>query len=121
LIQLDIWANDRQQIKLAGPNPECRTCGKHDFEFLEAENQEFSAVLCGRNAVQISPTNAAPLDLKRLAVQLAPLGEIRQNEYLVRFKAGDNEITIFKDARAIISGTDDVTKARSLYARFVGV
>ena len=30
------------------------------------------------------------------------------------------ELTLFPDARAIIQGTDDLAKARSLYARYVG-
>jgi hypothetical protein len=29
-------------------------------------------------------------------------------------------LTIFKDARAIVSGTDDASVARTLYARYVG-
>jgi len=33
---------------------------------------------------------------------------------------GENEITVFQDARAIIKGTDDVAAARSIYAKFVG-
>src|SRR5687767_11111088 len=55
LMQIDIWANDWRKIKLAAPHPDCPTCGKRNFEFLDAEAQEFAAVLCGRNAVQIAP------------------------------------------------------------------
>src|SRR5688572_29947995 len=54
LLQFDVWHNDRQKIKLSQRNPDCPTCGKHRYEFLDAESAEFSAVLCGRNAVQIS-------------------------------------------------------------------
>src|SRR5688572_26820103 len=54
LLQFDVWNNDRQKIKLSQRNPDCPTCGKHRYEFLDAESAEFSAVLCGRNAVQIS-------------------------------------------------------------------
>ena len=92
----------------------------HEFEFLDAESQEFSAVLCGRDAVQIAPPNPTDLDLKALAEKLGNLTDVKQNEYLVRFTSGENEITVFRDARAIIRGTDDVSIARSLYARFIG-
>jgi adenylyltransferase/sulfurtransferase len=34
--------------------------------------------------------------------------------------SGEHEITVFRDGRAIIKGTDDVTAARSLYAKFIG-
>lgn len=120
LMQFDIWANDRQRIKLGTPNPDCKTCGQHIFEFLNAENAEFSAVLCGRNAVQIAPPNPTSIDLPELARRLSPLVDVKQNAYLVRFLSGENEITVFGDGRAIVKGTDDVSAARSLYSRFIG-
>jgi len=120
LMQFDIWQNDRQKISLSEPNHDCKTCGQHIYDFLDAEAQEFSAVLCGRNAVQIAPPKPTQIDLAALAARLENLGEVKQNEYLVRFNSGDTEITVFRDARAIIKGTDDVAAARSMYARFVG-
>ena len=59
LMQFDVWANDRQRINLADPNPDCKCCGQGSYEFLDAESQEFAAVLCGRNAVQVLESNAA--------------------------------------------------------------
>ena len=120
LMQFDVWANDRQRIKLGGPNPDCRTCGQNIYEFLDAESQEFSAVLCGRDAVQIAPPQATTLDLPQLAEKLRNIAEVKQNEYLVRFMSGENEMTVFRDGRAIVKGTDDVSAARSLYAKFIG-
>ena len=121
LMQFDVWQNDWRKIKLGKPNADCKTCGQRNFEFLEAETQEFSAVLCGRNAVQIAPPKQTQIDLENLAERLKNLGELKQNEYLVRFISGEFELTVFRDARAIIRGTDDVSTARSLYAKFVGV
>ena len=121
LMQFDVWANDRQRIKLGGPNADCKCCGQRDFEFLTAEAQEFSAVLCGRNAVQIVPPRLVEIDLGALAARLSSLAEVKQNEYLVRFAADGNEMTVFSDGRAIINGTDDISAARSLYARFIGI
>ena len=120
LLQFDMWANDRQRIKLNSPDPDCKTCGRHIYEFLDAEAQEFSAVLCGRDAVQVSPAKPTNIDLVRLAEKLSPVADVKQNEYLVRFSSGDNEITVFADGRAIVKGTDDAAHARSLYARFIG-
>src|SRR5204863_8880163 len=117
LMQFDLWANDRQRIKLSEPDPKCKTCGQRIFEFLDANAQEFSAVLCGRDAVQIAPPKPVDLDLAGLAEKLSGVAEVKQNEYLVRFTSGENEITVFADGRAIVKGTDDVTVARSLYAR----
>ncbi len=121
LMQFDVWANDLQRIKIGEPNPECKTCGQRIFEFLDADSQEFSAILCGRNAVQIAPPNATNLDLERLAETLGSIAEVKQNEYLLRFTSGENEVTVFRDGRAIVRGTDDVTVARSLYAKYIGI
>ncbi|HEX6124141.1 MAG TPA: ThiF family adenylyltransferase [Pyrinomonadaceae bacterium] len=120
LVQFDVWQNDWRKIKLSKPNPDCPACGQRRFDFLDAEGQEFAAVLCGRNAVQISPANATTIDLETFANRVAHLGEVKQNEYLVRFSEDEKEITVFRDARAIIKGTDDISMARSLYARYVG-
>lgn len=121
LIQIDIWQNEWRKIRLGAPNPDCETCAKGNYEFLDAENIEFSAALCGRNAVQISPPKTTEINLKSFAEKLKTLGEVKQNEYLLRLNVENYELTIFRDARAIIRGTDDITKARSLYARYVGV
>jgi adenylyltransferase/sulfurtransferase len=120
LMQIDVWQNDWRKIKLAGPVENCKTCGRRVFEFLESEAQEFSAVLCGRDAVQVMPPNTTDLDLAALAEKLRNITEVKHNEYLVRFMAGENEITVFRDARAIIKGTDDIAAARTIYAKYIG-
>ena len=120
LMQFDIWANDRQRIRLGEPNPDCKTCGQRNFEFLDTESPEFSAVLCGRDAVQIAPSTPTVLDLESLAERLQFSVAVSINEYLLRFSAGENEMTVFRDGRAIVKGTDDISIARSLYAKFVG-
>src|SRR4030095_4510206 len=121
LMQFDVWQNDWRRIKLGEPDPDCRTCGQRIFDFLDAESPQFAAVLCGRDAVQISPPNSTSLDLGAFRSKIAHLSDVKQNDYLVRFTIDGNEITVFRDGRAIIKGTDDITVARSLYARYVGV
>ena len=120
LMQFDVWQNDWRKIKLTSSNPDCRTCGLGVFDFLDSESPEFSAVLCGRDAVQISPPNSTTFDLSAFRAKIASLSDVKQNDYLVRFSIDKNEMTVFRDGRAIIKGTDDVSVARSLYARYVG-
>jgi adenylyltransferase/sulfurtransferase len=120
LMQFDVWQNDWRKIKLSEPNPDCRTCGLREFDFLDSESPEFSAVLCGRDAVQISPPSSTSFDLIGFRAKISHLLDVKQNDYLVRFRIDENEITVFRDGRAIIKGTDDISAARSLYARYVG-
>lgn len=120
LIQIDVWQNDWRKVKLAEPNNDCKCCGQNIYEFLDGDTQEFSAVLCGRNAVQIAPPKPVDLDLDAFADKIKFVTAVNQNEYLVRFTVDENEVTVFGDGRAIIKGTDDVSKARSIYSKFIG-
>jgi len=120
LMQFDVWRNEWRRIKLGEPSPDCPTCAHALYETLEAEAVELASVLCGRDAVQISPRRTTRVDLGALAERLRAAGEVQVNEYLVRLRTGEFELTVFQDARAIIRGTDDMAAARSLYARYVG-
>jgi adenylyltransferase/sulfurtransferase len=120
LMQFDVWRNEWRRITPGPPSPDCPTCALGRFETLEAEAGEFAAVLCGRNAVQISPTRATQVDLAALNERLRSSGEVKVNDYLLRFNADGYELTVFRDARSIIRGTDDVATARTLYAKYIG-
>jgi molybdopterin-synthase adenylyltransferase len=120
LMQFDVWRNEWRRIAIGQRDPACLSCGLRHFETLEAASLEFAAVLCGRHAVQVSPAHPVQVDLLALSRKLESAGEVRGNDYLLRFRTGDYELTVFQDARSIIRGTDDVATARSLYAKYVG-
>jgi len=120
LMQFDVWRNEWRRINPGPPAPDCPTCARGVFETLEATSGDFAAVLCGRNAVQISPSQSTRLNFEELAERLRPTGEVKFNDYLLRFRTGEYEMTIFQDARSIIRGTSEIKTARSLYAKFVG-
>jgi molybdopterin/thiamine biosynthesis adenylyltransferase len=120
LMQFDVWRNEWRKINPGPPAPDCITCSLERFETLEATAGDFAAVLCGRNAVQISPAQATQLDFGQLAARLKATGEVKFNDYLLRFRTGDFEMTVFQDARSIISGTSELKVARSLYAKYIG-
>jgi len=120
LMQFDVWHNDWRRIGVGERAPDCLTCGLGRFETLAAEDREFAAVLCGRQAVQVSPSQPVQVDLLALSQKLKSAGEVRGNDYLLRFRTGNYELTVFQDARSIIRGTDDIATARSLYAKYIG-
>jgi len=114
----DLWYGSVRQIAMPAPDPDCPTCGRRQFPFLE-ESHRATVRLCGRNAVQIHERKR-PIDLLQLKARLEPLGEVRANEFALRFRTESYEMTIFPDGRAIVKGTSDTGVARSLYARYVG-
>jgi adenylyltransferase/sulfurtransferase len=120
LMQFDVWRNEWRKINPGPLSPRCPTCGLGNFASLEAESGEFAAVLCGRNAVQISPTRSTHIDFADLAGRLQATGDVKFNDYLLRFRTGEFELTVFQDARSIIRGTNEIKTARSLYAKFIG-
>ncbi len=122
LLQIDIWENRFNQLKIEGLREEgdCRTCKQAKYDFLTARSGQLVTSLCGRNAVQITPAGEARVDLVDLAGQLRNAGEVSYNRFLLKFRVGEYELTVFPDARSIIKGTDDPNLARSLYARYIG-
>src|SRR5216110_1892312 len=118
LLSCDVWTGRMQSIRLAR-NAECRACAKHDYTYLGGEAQPH-ITLCGRDSVQIHERSRA-LDLAALARRLQPVVEdVRQNDFLIRFRVAPYEMTVFADGRAILKGTKDPAVARSLYARYLG-
>jgi adenylyltransferase/sulfurtransferase len=115
---LDVWYGGIRQIDAPERDPECPTCGRREFPYLD-ESRRPPVTLCGRNAVQVHERRCS-LDLAELAARLAPLGEVRANEFALRFLVAPYELTIFPDGRAIVKGTADEGVARSLYARYIG-
>lgn len=115
---VDVWDGGIRQIAAPERDAECPTCGRREFQYLERTALP-PVSLCGRNAVQIRDRER-PIDLLELESRLRPLGEVRANEYALRFRIPPFELTVFPDGRAIVKGTADTGVARSLYARYVG-
>lgn len=118
LTTVDVWSGDIRQIAQPGPVADCDACGNRRFIHLEG-GRRAPISLCGRNAVQIHEREN-PVDLGDLKQRLTGLGEVRANEFALRFFVPPYEMTVFPDGRAIVKGTDDIGLARSLYARYVG-
>jgi adenylyltransferase/sulfurtransferase len=118
LLSWDVWQNERAELDASQRRPECRACGKRDFIHLSGEGRPH-ITLCGRNSVQIHERNR-PLDFAEVSRKLQPLGQVRHNEFVLKFWNEPYEMTLFPDGRAIIKGTADTAIARSLYARYVG-
>lgn len=119
LIVYDAWNHSFDNI-LVRKNEKCECCSLEKYDYLNAENREVITSLCGRNAIQITPADAKELDLRELASKLEHLGSIKCADFILLFKTEKHEISVFRDGRAIIKGTNDEKVARSVYARYIG-
>jgi len=121
LTVIELWDNHIRQVDVSGlrQSADCPTCRHGQFPWLAGKRGGHTAVLCGRNAVQLTHTGVQ-VDLDELARRLEGLGQLSRNAFLLRFKVDGYELTVFPDGRAIIGGTDDIATAKTLYARYVG-
>ncbi len=127
MLDFDLFKNTRRRLRLqdlAGDRTTCRCCGLGLFDSLDGALSSGAQALCGRGAVQVTPSSGAMVSLDELANRLAAHGPCRRVGPLLKAEATQGEkrygLTIFPDGRAIISGTEDLAEARSLYARLVG-
>jgi adenylyltransferase/sulfurtransferase len=125
LFTMDLWENRIRATSTSdSKRADCVTCGKRHFEFLEHRAGSATTSLCGRDAVQVRPPSPrTKLDLPAMAEKLRPAGEVQRTPYLLRchLAAAGLNLTLFPDGRLIVQGTTDPDRARSIYAKYVGM
>jgi molybdopterin/thiamine biosynthesis adenylyltransferase len=121
LVTVDLWSGLFEVADLRGQKPSCPACVEGRYEEPTAPSRG-TAVLCGRDAVQIRPPAGQALDFDALRARLRSSGgRLQENDWLVRFPAEEAELVVFKDGRVLAKGVADVARARTLAARYVGM
>ncbi len=126
MLSFDLWSNRRSRISLrSARDPDCPTCAQRRFVCLDAAHSE-PRTLCGRNSVQVpAPARSARIDLRALHARLANSGTFAIDDkgagHLSGKLADGTPLHVFADGRAIIGATTDHARARSIYARFIGL
>lgn len=125
LTMVDVWDGTLRQMNLKDLRDQagCPACHQSERLWLSGRQGSQTTVLCGRNSVQVRPSEPAKLVLSEMADRLRSVGEVSVNPFLLRLKpaGSDCEVTLFSDGRAIIKGTDDPAQARVLFARYIGL
>jgi molybdopterin/thiamine biosynthesis adenylyltransferase len=119
----ELWDNRVRQVKLDSlrDNHGCPTCQGIEYPWLSGDRGGHNAVLCGRNAVQLSfPDRQQSISLPSLATTLEGVGQVTLNPFLLRLAVESYVITVFPDGRAIINGTEDIAEARTDHAKYIG-
>ncbi|MCU0723762.1 MAG: ThiF family adenylyltransferase [Planctomycetes bacterium] len=120
LAVLDLWAPSLRTVAVSR-NPSCPACAGGRLEFLEGDRLSSAQALCGRDGVQIVPSAPAAVDLEALAGRLRDAGGVSRNAFLLVFRTGPHELTVFPDGRVIVKGTADPGAARTLAAKWLGM
>ncbi|WP_243292508.1 thiazole biosynthesis adenylyltransferase ThiF [Bacillus sp. FJAT-47783] len=123
LISFDLWKNQHTSIRVDKVKKEnCPSCGTNPtYPYLTYDMQTKTAVLCGRDSVQIRPALQKERDLKQLAQLLSQQGKkVEANPYLLSFQVNEHRLVVFKDGRVLVHGTKDINEAKVLYHRYLG-
>nr|WP_083270789.1 ThiF family adenylyltransferase [Bacillus marinisedimentorum] len=120
LLNFDIWYNQQFQISFGKSRSDCPVCSKKSYPALEPTEKETTTVLCGRETVQIQ--NHTNMDLNDWAERLAPVAQLKKTPFLLRAELNEGErLVLFPDGRVLVQGTEDITRAKTLYSRYIGL
>lgn len=116
LTRLDVWTRNFSTITIP-KDADCPACCHGRYDFLSAEKTAWITTLCGRNAVQVVPQTDGELDFATLRSRLSTLGTVTYNGFLLTLHIEDLEVVLFPDGRAVVQGTTDQARARTLLTR----
>jgi len=120
LLVFDGWTNELQKLRVAR-RTDCPACVKGVREHLGAKRGQVIAALCGSDTISIDPVHKGEIDVAGVESRLKRLGTVKSLGNILVFEADGARFTLFSDGRALIRGTDDPERARSLYAKYVGM
>lgn len=114
----DLWGNYDHKLKFQAPKPDCPTCQLHEYPALQVE-QEAETTLCGRDTVQIA--TGSRFQLKEWAAKLQPIATVKETPFLLRVSLPEGEqLVLFPDGRVLVQGTEDISRARTLFSKYIG-
>ncbi|PYI55099.1 ThiF family adenylyltransferase [Paenibacillus flagellatus] len=120
LVTLDIWHNHYYEMKLPASRSDCPVCSGERYPSLENAEPDGVATLCGRETVQIRARSAFDLALWR--EKLEAVCRVQANPFLLKAELPEGErLVLFPDGRTLVQGTEDSVRAKTLYARYIGL
>ena len=119
LVAMDLWSDDWRVVDIERRG-DCPACAGGVRKFLDGAAEETVTSLCGQQAVHINPGRPADLDLTALEREWSAHGEVTRSGPVLMLDLGDLRLQVFKSGRAMVKGTTDIARAKTVYARYVG-
>jgi molybdopterin-synthase adenylyltransferase len=118
LLSLEVWHYQALNLKLPGAKKDCPTCRLKQYPALTTGDDTVST-MCGRETVQIQ--GFGTFDLELWEQRLTPSCRVTRNPFLLRADLPEGErLVLFPDGRVLVQGTEDTSRAKSLYDRYIG-
>lgn len=120
LLYIDMWFNEVDTAEVA-KSPDCPVCVHEKYSVYGKPPVTQAVSLCGRNSVQIAPSEPVSIDFDDYAEKLGKLGEVKAGRFTLDFDDGKVQIKLFADGRAVIKNVSDEKKAKSVYSEYIGL
>lgn len=118
LRSFDVWHNNDFDMKFSNNKKDCPTCQLQKYPALNEQTND-ATTLCGRETVQI--THSGQLDLSLWTERLQDVADVTVTPFLLRADLEEGErLVMFPDGRVLIQGTEDITRARTIYSKYIG-
>lgn len=120
LLTFDVWENRFYEIAYKKAKQGCPCCGTREYPALKDDGQDSVTSLCGRETIQIHLRSSFNLDT--WGKHLEAVASVTQTPFLLRADLPEGErLVLFPDGRTLIQGTEEMTRAKSLYTRYIGM
>lgn len=119
----DLWTGDRASIGVASMKKAgCPSCSENAvYPFLSSRESMRTAVLCGRETVQLSFPESRKFELVSFAESIqGTVSKLIHNPHLVACEYNGHRIVLFRDGRMLVHGTKDVVAAKKIAAGLLG-
>ncbi|KXH80867.1 ThiF family adenylyltransferase [Sporosarcina sp. HYO08] len=119
----DLWTGDRASMNVASMKKAgCPSCSENAvYPFLSARESMRTAVLCGRETVQLSWPEGRTFDPLAFAESIhGTTTNLVKNEHLVACEYKGHRVVLFRDGRMLIHGTKEVVTAKKIAAGLLG-
>lgn len=119
----DLWTGNRAAINVTSlKKPNCPSCSEEAiYPFLSARESMRTAVLCGRDTVQLSWPSSRQFELESFAQSIrGTVTKLIHNPHLVACESNGHRIVLFRDGRMLVHGTKDVVMAKKIAAGLLG-
>jgi len=123
LKSFDLWKGDQATIDVTSlRRRNCPSCSERaEYPFLSRENQTKTAVLCGRDTVQLTFPGKRIVELRSLGESIRPIvSNLISNIHLIACEYEGHRIVLFRDGRMLVHGTKNVDQAKSVAAQLLG-
>ncbi|MFS0577471.1 ThiF family adenylyltransferase [Sporosarcina sp. 179-K 3D1 HS] len=119
----DLWSGERSTIDVqALKKTDCPSCSDvRTYPFLDKRSTIRTAVLCGRDTVQLTYPASRQFELQAITESIeGAVTNLKRNPHLAVCQFSGHRIVLFRDGRILIHGTKDISAAKRIMASLLG-